>query len=111
MRILAIERELPVPIYRNLRELPREEATAVWDLQKRGIIREIWCTRANHRAVVMLECADVAEARQHLAALPFVRASMIDFTLMELGTYDGLEELFAGHGPPAAAGRVEAPEY
>ena len=36
----------------------------VWDLQKRGVIREIWCTKADHRAVVMLECADIAEARQ-----------------------------------------------
>ncbi len=111
MRILAIERELPVPVYRNLRELPREEAAAVWDLQKRGFIREIWCSKADHRAVVMLECADVAEAREHLATLPFVRASLIDFTLLELCPYDGLESLFAGHRPPAAAAAEEPPEY
>lgn len=111
MRILAIERELPVPVYRNLRELPREEAAAVWDLQKRGVIREIWCTKADHRAVVMLECADLAEARQHLATLPFVRASLIDFMLLELCTYDGLESLFAGKVPPADAVHEEPPEY
>lgn len=111
MRILAIERELPLPAYRNLRELSREEATAVWNLQKRGVIREIWCTQADHRAVVMLECGDVAEARQYLAALPLVRADLIDFTLIELCTYDGMESLFAGNLPAVAAVREEPPEY
>ena len=41
MRILAIERELPRPVHRNLHDLLRAEATVIWDLQKRGIIRDI----------------------------------------------------------------------
>ncbi|MCX6952317.1 MAG: superoxide dismutase [Verrucomicrobia bacterium] len=110
MRILAIERELPLPMHRNLQDLLREEAAVVWELQKRSIIREIWFTKADRRAVIMLECADVAEARKHLATLPLVRAELIDFALHELCTYDGLERLLATNAP-AANKSEEPPEY
>lgn len=110
MRILAIERELPLPMHRNLRDVLRDEAAAVWDLQKRGIIRDIWFTKTDRRAVVMLECADTEDARAHLATLPLVRAELIDFMLLELGAYDGFERLFATN--LAAASPPEAPpEY
>ena len=111
MRILAIERELPLPVYQNLRDLLREEAAIVWDLQKRGVIRDIWFTTANHRAVIMLECFNAAEARQHLATLPLVRSALNDFTLLELGSYDGFERLFATGREPAAVHPEEPPEY
>ena len=54
MRILAIERELPRPVHRNLRDLLRAEATVIWDLQKTGIIRDLWLTKADRRAVILL---------------------------------------------------------
>ena len=111
MRILAIERELPRPIHRNLRDLLRAEATVIWDLQKTGIIRDLWLTKADRRAVILLECAGLAEARAHLATLPLVRAELIDFMLHELCTYDGLERLFAPGAPPADAAPEAPPEY
>jgi muconolactone delta-isomerase len=111
MRILAIERELPLPAHRNLHDLLREEATIIWELQKRGIIRDIWATQADHRAVIMLECANHEEARQHLATLPLVRAELIDFMLLELCTYEGLERLFATSKNPAVPQQDEPPEY
>ena len=111
MRILAIERELPRPVHRNLRDLLRAEATVIWDLQKTGIIRDLWLTKADRRAVILLECAGLAEARAHLAALPLVRAELIDFMLHELCTYDGLERLFAPGAPPGAAPPADPPEY
>ena len=111
MRILAIERELPRPVHRNLHDLLRAEATVIWDLQKRGIIRDIWFTKTDRRAVVLLECEGLDEARAHLATLPLVRAELIDFMLHELCTYDGLERLFAPGAPPADAAPEEPPEY
>jgi len=111
MRILAIERELPLPAYQNLRDLLREEAAIVWDLQMRGVIRDLWFTTAEHRAVIMLECADAAEAQRHLATLPLVRASLIDFTVLELCAYDGFERLFAHGREPVASQPEEPPEY
>lgn len=111
MRILAIERELPVPMHQNLHELLHEEAAVVWDLQKSGIIRDIWFTTADRRAVIMLECPGVAEAREHLNALPLVRTGLIDFTLLELRSYDGFERLFATGPEPAVPHHEEPPEY
>ena len=111
MRILAIERELPRPMHRNLRDLLRAEAAAVWDLQKRGIIRDIWFTRNDRRAVVMLECANSAEARAHLAELPLMRAELIDFMFLELAAYDGLERLFANQLTSADLPPEQPPEY
>lgn len=111
MRILAIERDQPVPIHQNLHDLLRDEAATVWELQKRGIIREIWFTQPSRNAVIMLECADAAEARRHLADLPLVRANLIDFTILELAAYDGFERLFALGLEPATPHREEPPEY
>lgn len=111
MRILAIERELPTPAPANLRDLYREEAASVWALQKRGIVRDIWFTAPGRHAVVMLECAGAAEARQHLATLPLVRYGQIDFTLHELRSYDGYERLFATGVEPPVHVHEEPPEY
>jgi muconolactone delta-isomerase len=113
MRILAIEREIPLPARPDLREILREEAAGVWALQKRGFIRDIWFTAADRHAIVMLECADVDEARQLLATLPLVRTGLIEFTLHELRSYDGFERLFgpATSAPPPALKQDEPPEY
>jgi muconolactone delta-isomerase len=111
MRILAIERELSTPPYQNLHDLLREEAMAVWALQKRDVIREIWFTKSDRRAIVLLECKEAAEARTHLASLPLVRADLIDFTLLELCNYDGLERLFATGAATAPVKPEEPPEY
>jgi muconolactone delta-isomerase len=111
MRILAIERELPMPVHQSLDELLHQEAAVVWDLQKHGIVRDIWFTTADRRAVIMLECAGVAEAQQHLATLPLVRTGLIDFTLLELRSYDGFERLFATGLEPAVPHVEEPPEY
>lgn len=110
MRILAIERELPLPMHRNLRDVLHDEAAAVWDLQKRGIIRDIWFTKTDRRAVVMLECASAEDARAHLATLPLVRAELIDFMLLELSAYDGFERLFATNSASTSPPE-EPPEY
>ncbi|HEY5551941.1 MAG TPA: muconolactone Delta-isomerase family protein [Opitutaceae bacterium] len=101
MRILAIERDLPAPPAPNIKELLRAEAACVWDLQKRGIIRDIWFTVEGHNAVIMLECRDATEARQHLATLPLVQAGAIDFSIQELRSYDGYERLFATEDVPS----------
>lgn len=111
MRILALEREQPIPLYQDFRALLHDEAAAIWALQKSGIIREIWFTHPRHHAVIMLEAASLAEARAHLATLPLVRADLSDFTLIELCNYDGLERLFASQIDPAALRPEEPPEY
>lgn len=102
MRILAIERELPTAPAIAMEQILRVEAACVWDLKKRGIVRDIWFTASGNHAVIMLECASATEARQHLAMLPLVHAGVIDFTVYELRSYDGFERLFAHRMSPIA---------
>ncbi len=112
MRILAIERDIPIPARPDLTEVRRNEAASVWELQKRGIIRDIWFTAADRHAVVMLECTGIDEAREWLATLPLVRSGMIEFTLYELCSYDGYERLFASPTEPPPVPKVAEPaEY
>ncbi|HEY8995136.1 MAG TPA: hypothetical protein VIM71_10775, partial [Lacunisphaera sp.] len=63
MHILALEHDLTPATESDLHDILRAEAAAVWDLQKRGVIREIWFTNSPaRRAIVMLECSGVMEA-------------------------------------------------
>jgi len=110
MRILAIERELTSPGAVVPADLLRREAAEVWALQKQGIVRDIWLTPDRH-AVFMLECPQLAEARQHLAALPLVRAGLLEFTVHALTSYDGFERLFSPNPGAPAPRREEPPEY
>lgn len=111
MRILAIERDLSPPSAALPPDLLRQEATEVWALRKQGVIRDIWFTRQNHHAVIMLECQHLAEARGHLASLALVRAGLIDFMVHELVSYDGEERLFATGKEPLRPKPEEPPEY
>ena len=54
------------------------------------------CTSApiDHEAVLMLECADVDEARSVLDTLPLVREKLIGFELIPLMAYPGFARLF-----------------
>jgi muconolactone delta-isomerase len=94
MRILALERELSSAAACTP-ELLRAEARAVWNLQQQGIVREVYFRADRHEAVLMLECADIAEAQAHLAALPLVQAGLITFDVIPLVPYDGFARLFA----------------
>lgn len=98
-------------MHRNLRDLLRAEAAAVWELQKQGVIRDLWFTKADRRAIIMLECTSLEEAKQHVAGLPMVRAELIDFTLLELSCYDGIERLFAASPSATSAPAEEPAEY
>lgn len=110
MRILALEHDLINPTQPDLQGILRVEAAAVWDLQKRGIIRDIWFTANGRHAVILLECSGAAEATAHLAGLPLVRQGLSNFEVMELTAYDGYERLF-GPGLAPAGHREEPPEY
>lgn len=110
MRYLALERELPALPRADLPELLQQEAATVWQLQKSGVIREIWFTNPERHAVLLLECPSVVAARDHLAALPLARAGRVEFVLHELQSYDGYERLFA-HDAAQIRERDEPAEY
>jgi hypothetical protein len=70
------------------------EARRVWDLYQNGAIRELYFRSDRSEAVLILECADVAEAQQTLATLPLVQAGLIHFELIPLVPYPGFARLF-----------------
>ncbi len=83
------------------------ETRAVWELYLRGICREFY-TRANEpgRVVLMLESASEETAREALATLPFAQLHLIDFDVIPLAPFTGLERLFkAPAGEPAGKTR------
>ncbi len=94
MKILALEKESPGAIAGQFQPFLKEEARCVWELQQSGLLREIYFTAGKHTAVLMLECEDVNMGRPALAALPLVKAGLIQFDLIPLAPYDGFARLF-----------------
>jgi muconolactone delta-isomerase len=77
------------------RPLLLAEAQRAWELYQAGLIRELYFRADRYEAVLVLECADVAEARSILDTLPLVREKLIGFELIPLKAYPGFARLFA----------------
>lgn len=96
MQLLALEQEVSgITVDHFTGDLLRAEAQHVYALQQAGVIRNIYFRADRTDAVMMLECADVAEAESVLASLPLVAAGLITFELIPLRPYPGLSRLFA----------------
>jgi hypothetical protein len=96
MKILAIETEVPgVPDEAFTPHL-RAEAKRAWELYLAGALREFYFREDRDAAVLVLECADMAEASKLVGTLPLVREGLIAFELVPLVPYLGFSRLFAG---------------
>jgi muconolactone delta-isomerase len=95
VKILALEQELPGAASEAFARLGRAEAARAWELYQAGVIRELYFRANRQEAVLVLECADLAEAEAALASLPFVAAALITFELIPLAPYPGFARLFA----------------
>ena len=94
MKILALEKDIQ-PIPDGLREsILKDEAQAVWQLQQRGVIRELYFHRDRPQAILMLECTDLEDARTILSSLPLVKGNYTAFELLPLAPYPGFARLF-----------------
>lgn len=94
MKILVMPKPIAgVSREEMLRHAPAE-IQAVWGLYKQGIVREFY-TRANEagRVVLVLESASEEAARDALSVLPFVQLHLIDFDIIPLAPFFGLENL------------------
>ena len=94
MKFLAIEKEFPGNTKKDFEPHLNSEALKVWEYYKRGIIREIYFTKENHEAVLILECENKDKAEELLNFLPLVKEGLIQFNIEELVPYDGFERLF-----------------
>lgn len=95
MKILAIEKEKEDVTAEDTGPHMKAEALRAWELYQAGIIRELYFLQDRPIAVLILECANVEEARQVLGTLPLVMAGLISFELMPLKAYPGFARLFA----------------
>ena len=94
MKILALEKEAPDTTPAQFKPHLKAEAARVWELYKSGALREIYFRGDRDEAVLILECADVEEAKNLLATLPLVKAGLIAFEVIPLVPYPGFERLF-----------------
>jgi len=94
MKILALEHEIPEATAEQFQRYAKAEARKVWELNQSGVIRELYFRADQNEAVLVLECDSVPEARNAIAALPFVKEELITFELIPLKAYSGFERLF-----------------
>ena len=94
MKILAMEKEVPGVAGEDLRPFLRAGAAKAWELCQAGTIREIYFRRDQNTAVLILECEDVADAKQVLGTLPLVKQGLIEFEIIPLAPYPGFKRLF-----------------
>ena len=95
MKILAIEKDIPGVAEDAYAPHLKAEALRAWEIHQAGVVRELYFRVDYPAAVLVLECADVDEARAALATLPLVQAGLIDFELIPLRAYPGFARLFA----------------
>ncbi len=96
MKILALEHETPGITAEQFRPHLVAEAARLYQLVQSGVVRETYFRADRHEAVLVLECADVAEAQAALETLPLVSGHLITFELIPLVPYTGWERLFKG---------------
>jgi muconolactone delta-isomerase len=95
MKILALEKEVPGITEDAFKPyLKKEEAARVWELYQAGTLRELYFRQDEPSAVLILECANVEEAKGFLNTLPLVREGLIAFDVVPLAPYPGLSRLF-----------------
>jgi len=94
VKILAIEKNASSFDATKLEKLLVPEAKHVWNLYKNGIVREIYFTKTDHRAILILECEDEVTAEDILNTFPLVQENQIRFEIIPLKAYDGFERLF-----------------
>ena len=98
MKILVLEKAVPgVAASAFTPQVLKQEAMRVVELQRAGVLREIYFRHDRSDAVLILECADAAEAQRVLGTLPLVHAGLIAFEVIPLKPYPGLARLSGGN--------------
>ena len=95
MKFLAIEKETPGVTEEQFQPHLKAEAARAWEMYQAGVFRDMYFCEEQSIAVLMLECADVDEAKRALDSLPLVKAGLISFDILPLSPYPGFARLFA----------------
>jgi len=95
MKILVFEKEIRGTHPERFQPFLKSEAKCVWELQQKGIIREIYFRQDQTTAVLIMECESVEQAENELANLPLVKNGLIEFDIIVLKPYLGFSRLFS----------------
>ncbi len=95
MQILALSRRRPGTTPERLAPWAAAEAARAFELIAAGVLRSVHLCPERPGSALVLECADLDEARAQLATLPMVREGLIEFELSRMLPYTGLRALFA----------------
>jgi hypothetical protein len=95
MKFIALEREVSGTTAEQFEPHLEAEAARAWELYQAGVFRELYFRQDRSEAVLVLECADVKEAKQVLDTLPLVKEGLITFDVIPLKPYPGFSRLFA----------------
>lgn len=94
MKILVLPKLIEGVAREEMLQHAPAEIQAVWELYKQGIVREFYsCADGSNRVVLLLESAGVETARDTLVTLPFAQLHLIDFDVIPLAPFFGLEQL------------------
>ena len=95
MKVLAIGYPQSGVGWERIAPYVGEQAREVWERCESDQVREFYL-RADHQpgVVLVLECDDVKEAEQLIAALPISEADLLNFEVIPLRPYVGFRELF-----------------
>jgi hypothetical protein len=99
MKVLALGYDTAPADDPRFAEIRPAEAWHAWELYQAGVIREIYFRADRANGVLVLEVADLDEARAAVDSLPLVVAGLIDFELVPLRPYPGWARLFAQPEP------------
>lgn len=78
----------------------RAEAVRVWNLYTSKILKEIYLRTDAIGAVLVLECATLAEAEKAIASLPMVEAGLFSIDLMSLEPWPEMTRMLQEHNQP-----------
>ncbi len=93
MKIIAIEHEKEGVTTNDFQPHLEAEAQKVYELYKKGIIREIFFRGDEKSAVIIMECDDKDSASNILNDLPLVKQGLIDFEVIPLVPYPGFDRI------------------
>ncbi|MFA5819706.1 MAG: hypothetical protein WC854_10575 [Bacteroidales bacterium] len=91
---LVITHDKPNVNWKEQKQLLKQEAKVLWDLQKKGIIRSIWFTKITREAILIIEAEDTIRTKEIIDTFPLVKEGLITYDIVELVAYDGYERLF-----------------
>jgi hypothetical protein len=98
MKILAIGKPVPGATEEKIYAHVKEEVGRGWELYASGIFREMYSRPDGGGVVLILECADVEEAKKVLDTLPLVKAGLVNYDIIPLGPFTLFSVLFAQEG-------------